>query len=66
MRIAESPRPISSTISAVGDVVEAGAAVLVRDDRAEVALLGDLADELDVEVVVAVVLARALDDLACR
>src|SRR4051794_4122815 len=50
----------------VGEVVEPGAAVLARDDRAEVALVGDLADELRVEVVVAVVLARARDDLLVR
>ena len=48
---------------AVGHVVEARAAVLPRHDRAQVALLGDLAHELDVEVVVAVVLAPAGDDL---
>ena len=48
----------------VGDVVEPGAAVLLRHDRAEVALLGDLAHELGVEVMVAVVLARALRELA--
>ncbi len=48
---------------AVAEVVEAGAAVLLRDDRAEVALRGDLLDELDVEVVVAGVFARLLDDL---
>ncbi len=47
----------------VGQVVEPGAAVLARDDRAEVALVGDLAHQLGVEVVVAVVLARARDDL---
>ena len=35
---------------AVGEVVEAGAAVLARHDRAEVPLVGDLADELEVEV----------------
>ena len=47
----------------VGQVVEAGAAVLPGDDRAEVALLGHLGDQIDVEVVVAVVLASARDDL---
>src|SRR3954468_9524304 len=50
----------------IGDVVEARAAVLARDDRAEVALGGDLAHELGVEVVVAVVLSRAWDDLPVR
>ncbi len=48
---------------AVAEVVEAGAAVLVGDDRAEVALRGDLLDQVQVEVVVAGVFARALDDL---
>src|SRR5215212_696597 len=50
----------------VGDVVQPRAAVLARDDRAEVALGGDLAHELRVEVVVAVVLTRAWDDLPVR
>src|SRR3954462_5591691 len=50
----------------IGHVVEARAAVLARDDRAEVALVGDLAHELRVEVVVAIVLARARDDLLVR
>ena len=48
---------------AVGEVVEAGPAVLAGDDRAQVALLRHLRDELQVEVVVAVVLPRAGDDL---
>ena len=47
----------------VGQVVETGAAVLARDDRAQVALLGDLGHQLEVEVLVAIVLARAVDDL---
>ena len=57
-------RPISSTTMRVGHVVEPGAAVLARHDRAQVALVGDLRHELGVEVMIAVVLARALDDLA--
>ena len=47
----------------VGQVVEAGAAVLARDDRAQVSLVGDLAHQFEVEMLVAIVLARALDDL---
>ena len=48
----------------VRQVVEPGAAVLLGDDRAEVALGGDLADEVGVEVVIAVVLASPLGQLA--
>ena len=47
----------------IADVVEACAAVLLRHDRAEIALRCDLRDEVQVEVVVARVLARALDQL---
>ena len=47
----------------VGQVVQAGAAVLARHDRAQVALVGDLAHEVEVEVVVARVLPRPGDDL---
>ena len=48
----------------VADVVEAAAAVLLGDRRAEVAHLGDALDELEVEALGAVVLARPRDDLA--
>ena len=47
----------------VGQVVKPGATVLARHDRAEVPLLGHLAHELEVEVLVAIVLPRLLDDL---
>ena len=47
----------------VGQVVQARAAVLARHDRAQVALVGDLAHEVEVEVVVARVLPRPGDDL---
>ena len=47
----------------VGQVVEVGASVLAGHDRAEVPLIGDLAHEFQVEVLVAIVLARAIDDL---
>ena len=43
VRIALSTRADLLDDQAVGDVVQAGAAVLARDDRAEVALVGDLA-----------------------
>ena len=66
VRIAEQPRPTSSTTSAVGQVVEAGAAVLAWHDRAEVALVGDLGHQLEVEVLVAIVLARADRRSPCR
>ena len=44
-------------------VIETGAAVLARHDRPQVSLVGDHPHELDVEVLVAVVFAGALDDL---
>ena len=47
----------------VGQVVEPGATVLAGDDRPQVTLVGDLGDQLEVEVLVAIVLAGALDDL---
>ena len=47
----------------VGQVVQPGAAVLAGHDRAQVALVGDLAHEVEVEVVVARVLPRPGDDL---
>src|SRR4051812_1202101 len=40
----------------VGDVVQARAAVIPRDDRPEIALFGDLLGEIDVEMVLACVL----------
>ena len=46
----------------IGDRVKA-APVLAGHDRAEVPLIGDLAHEFGVEVLVAIVLARAIDDL---
>ena len=49
---------------AVADVVEAAPAVLLGDGRAEVAHLGDALHQLEVEALVAVVVARARDDLA--
>src|SRR5439155_9252737 len=48
---------------AVGQVVQARAAVLPRDDRAEVSLLRHERDELAVEALLAGVDARALRDL---
>ncbi len=48
---------------AVAEVVEAAAAVLLGDRRAQVAHLAEHRRELAVELLVAVVLARALDDL---
>jgi hypothetical protein len=45
-------------------VVEPAAAVVLGDDRAEIAHVGHLADPLEVEARVAVVLARLRDDLA--
>ncbi len=42
----------------VGQVVKPGATVLARNDRAEVPLLGHLAHQLEVEVLVAIVLSR--------
>src|SRR6185312_16014161 len=47
----------------VGEVVQARAAVLGGHDRAEVALVCDLLDEIEVEVVVARVFARLDHDL---
>ena len=47
----------------VGQVVQARAAVLARHDRAQVALVGEHAHEVEVEVVVARVLPRPGDDL---
>ena len=64
VRADESPRPISSTTSPYAEVVEPPAAVLLRDGRAEVAHVAELLDELEVEALVAVVVAGAGDDLA--
>ena len=50
----------------VAEVVEARAAVLLGDDRAEVALVGDLLDEVEVEVVVAGVFPRSARRSRCR
>ena len=49
VRALESPRPISSTISAVGAVVDAAAAVLLGHDRAEEAHLAELGRPVEVE-----------------
>ena len=63
VRMAESPRPDLLHDQAVGAVVHAAAAVLLGHDRAEEADVGDLLHELGVEVLVAVVVAGARDDL---
>ena len=61
------PRPTSSTISAVGAVVDAAAAVLLGHDRAEEAHVGQLLHEVGVEVLVAVVVrARGTISLSAK
>ena len=47
----------------VADVVQARAAILLGHDRPEVTLVGDFLHDLEIEVVIARVLARSLDDL---
>src|SRR3712207_9039099 len=48
-------------------VVQPGAAVLARDDRSEVALVGDLPHEVQIEVVAPRVLARGeIGRASCR
>ena len=58
MRNAASPRSISSHDERLGDEIETGAAVLLRDDDPEQAQLGHALDHAHVEVMVDVVLDR--------
>ena len=63
-RTAESPRPSSSSDQAVGEVVAAGAAVLLGDGQPEEAQLAELLHDAAVDLLRAVPRGGVRDDLA--